>query len=87
MDGVSQSLKGSLEPQRLDTVPQVGSDPHYAANGLVMTVGSKGREVFIVDNSVSGWTGLQYWQVEPIAVTRDENKCQVIAELVEVMEG
>ena len=24
-----------------------------------MTVDSKGRELFIVDNSVSGWTGLQ----------------------------
>ena len=25
-----------------------------------MTVDSKGRELFIVDNSVSGWTGLRY---------------------------
>ena len=25
-----------------------------------MTVHSKGRELFIVDNSVSGWTGLRY---------------------------
>ena len=25
-----------------------------------MTVESKGRELFIVDNSVSGWTGLRY---------------------------
>ena len=27
-----------------------------------MTVDSKGRELFIVDNSVSGWTGLRYLQ-------------------------
>ena len=25
-----------------------------------MTVSSKGRELFIVDNSVSGWTGIRY---------------------------
>ena len=25
-----------------------------------MTTGSKGRDLFIVDNSVSGWTGLRY---------------------------
>ena len=25
-----------------------------------MTVDSKGRDLFIVDNSVSGWTGLRY---------------------------
>ena len=25
-----------------------------------MTADSKGRELFIVDNSVSGWTGLRY---------------------------
>ncbi len=25
-----------------------------------MTVDSKGRELFIVDNSVAGWTGLRY---------------------------
>ena len=25
-----------------------------------MTVDSKGRELFIVDNSISGWTGLRY---------------------------
>ncbi len=25
-----------------------------------MTAGSKGRELFIVDNSISGWTGLRY---------------------------
>jgi hypothetical protein len=25
-----------------------------------MTVESKGRDLFIVDNSVSGWTGLRY---------------------------
>ena len=25
-----------------------------------MTIHSKGRELFIVDNSVSGWTGLRY---------------------------
>ena len=25
-----------------------------------MTAGSKGRDLFIVDNSVSGWTGLRY---------------------------
>ena len=30
------------------------------ANGNVMTVDSKGRDIFIVDNSVSGWTGLRY---------------------------
>ena len=28
--------------------------------GSVMTADSKGGEVFIVDNSVSGWTGLRY---------------------------
>ena len=31
-----------------------------------MTVDSRGREPFIVDNSVSGWTGLRYleeWSV------------------------
>lgn len=27
-----------------------------------MTVDSKGRELFIVDNSASGWTGLRYGQ-------------------------
>ena len=27
--------------------------------GSVMTVASKGRELFIVGNSVSGWTGLR----------------------------
>lgn len=27
---------------------------------IAMTVESKGRDLFIVDNSVSGWTGLRY---------------------------
>src|SRR3990172_9384431 len=32
---------------------------HEAMKDL-MSVDSKGRELFIVDNSVSGWTGLRY---------------------------
>ena len=103
-----------------------------------MTVDSKGRELFIVDNSVSGWTGLRYleewssiakafdiatgyfeigalltldgkWQgldkirilmgaeitllpvnpdFEPIVLTgADEDELQVVAELVEALEG
>ena len=103
-----------------------------------MTVDSKGRELFIVDNSVSGWTGLRYleewssiakafdiatgyfeigalltldgkWQAldkirilmgaeitllpvnpdfEPIVLTgADEDELQVVAELVEALEG
>ena len=38
------------------------------ASGSVMTVDSKGRDLFIVDNSVSGWTGLRYleeWSASP----------------------
>ena len=91
-----------------------------------MSVDSKGRELFIVDNSVSGWTGLRYleewssiakafdiatgyfeigvlltldgkWQgldkirilmgAEIVVTGADEGELQVIAELVEALEG
>ena len=83
-----------------------------------MTADSKGRELFIVDNSVSGWTGLRYleewsgiakafdiatgyfeigalltldgkWrELDKIRILMaGEDELQVIAELIEVMEG
>ena len=73
-----------------------------------MTSDSRGRELFIVDNSVSGWTGLRYLQewssiswhhekiiLEPfnpdfdplVFTSAGEDELQVIAELIEVMEG
>ena len=74
-----------------------------------MTSDSRGRELFIVDNSVSGWTGLRYleeWSsianafdiatgyfeigalFDPLVFTSaGEDELQVIAELIEVMEG
>jgi len=30
-----------------------------------MTDTAKGRDLFIVDNSASGWTGLRYLKVDP----------------------
>ena len=57
-----------------------------------MTANSQGRPLFIVDNSVSGWTGLRYlaeWCgiVKAFDTSADEGEIPVIAELVEVLEG
>ena len=54
-----------------------------------MTADSRGRELFIVDNSVSGWTGLRYLQDfdSLVFASAGEDELQVIAELIEVMEG
>ena len=57
-----------------------------------MTADSQGRALFIVDNSVSGWTGLRYlaeWCgiVKAFDTSADEGEIQVIAEPVEVLEG
>lgn len=68
-----------------------------------MIAESKGRELFIVGNSVSGWTGIRYLEewtgiakmfdittgyFEPIVLAdADEGELQVIAELIEVLEN
>jgi hypothetical protein len=44
-----------------------------------MTADSRGRDLFIVDDSVSGWTGLRYLE-EWTAIAK-------AFELVEVLEG
>ena len=60
-----------------------------------MTAESKGRDLFIVDNSVSGWTGLRYleewsgiakaFEIEAIVIIADEAGLAIVATLNHVL--